>query len=283
MTVTVDASEVMQKYKLAFARLKSLQGFDHRKILRAEAGVIIKTWAGRTKVTTEEKAERRMRSGVAWSLGMQSAGKGNIYGVTVNDASRGGHLGMVWYRTPQKKFQNVGVIYSGGYFSQSNLHYKSEAWEGILEGVTAYTRLMLQRRPMVMKSLGLSRQSVLQIADSLGIDLLAVKGGGTLSAAGVAKARAAIASNGSSYQNGTGQEEGNAIKYHVDLINRLPYNTKIGMDAVLLGVISGRAGYILRSYEKGAFDSMKNTAKAFPEIIRVAGMDTASGDSEAVD
>ena len=280
MTVTVDASEVMLKYRLAFARLKALPGFDQKAILRAEAGVIIKTWAGRTKVTTEQKAERRMRSAVAWRLSMHKTSF-NPYGITVNDGSRRGTEGLIWFRTRNGKFQNVGAIYSGGFFSANNIHYKDSDWERILEGVTSYTRLMLERRPKVMASRALARQSVIQIADTLGIDLTSVEGGGSLSSAGIAKARAAIASNGSSYQNGTGQEEGDLIRYHVDLINRLPFNSKLGMDATLVGVVAGRAGYIQRSYERGAFDSMKRVAAAFPELIRVSGMDTPAATAAA--
>jgi hypothetical protein len=280
MQVTADSVEAILKYRVAFARLRDLTGFDQRAILRAEAGVIIKTWAGRTRVTTEEKAERRTRSSVAWRLAMQKTDR-NPYSITVNDGSRRGIEGLIWFRTRNGKFQNVGAIYSGGFFSANHLHYKDADWERILEGVTAYTRLMLERRPKVMASRGLARQSVVQIADTLGIDLTSVEGGGSLSAAGIAKARAAIASNGAHYQNGTGQEEGDAIKYHVDLINRLPYNSKLGMDSTLIGVVAGRAGYIQRSYEKGAFDSMKRVAAAFPELIRVSGMDVPAAPSSA--
>ncbi len=269
----------MLKYRLAFARMRSLPGFDQKAVLRAEAGVIIKTWAGRTIPTTEEKAERRMRSGVAWRLAMQKAN--NPYGVTVNDGSRTGIRGLAWFRTAKGKFQNVGAVYSGGFFSANHLHYKDADWERILEGVSAYSRLMLERRPMVMRSRGLARQSVIQIADTLGIDLSAVKGGGGISGAQITQARASLASNGGSYQNGTGQEEGDTIRYHVDLINRLPYNRKIGMDATLAGVVSGRAGYIERSYQKGAFDSMKRAAAAFPEVFRLTGMDVAAASDAA--
>jgi hypothetical protein len=249
-------------------------------VLRAEAGVILKTWAGRVKVSTEAKAERRMRSGIAWKMGIQSAGGSNPYGITVNDASRGGGLGMVWFRTKKNKWQTPGTIYSGGHFSQNHLHFKADDWARIEAGAVTYGKMLAERRPKVMASLGLSRQSVIQIAEDLGIDLMSVKGG-KLSAAGYAKGKAAMASNGAQYKNGSGFQGGNDVKCYIDLLNHLPYNRKIGMDSQLLSIVSSRAKYIEQSYQKGAFDSMKKTAAAFPNLFKVSGMDVSAPPAEA--
>jgi len=118
------------------------------------------------------------------------------------------------------------------------------------------------------RSVGLARQSVVQIADALGIDLLTVKGGGTLSDAGIAKARAALASNGQSYRNGIGLQGGNKVYDHVDLINTLPYGRKIGMDRTLLSVLNGQNKYFEKSYAKGAFDSQRKACAGYPNLFK---------------
>jgi hypothetical protein len=117
-------------------------------------------------------------------------------------------------------------------------------------------------------SIGLSRQSVVQIADALGIDLLRVQGGGTISGAAIASARASVATTGKTYRNGTGARGGDQVRAYVDLVNRLPYGRKIGMDRTLLGVLAGQNKYFERSYAKGAFDTQKAAIRAFPNLFK---------------
>lgn len=273
MKVTIDASEVLQQYRAGFRRLAALEGFDHKAILRAEAGVILKTWAGRTKVANAYTAELFARAKAAKrAFGANHINK-NPFGITVNTGRRDGFPGTVWFRTARKKFMTPGVISENGSIKQSHLHFKDDDWARIEAGMVTYANELKKALPAAVKSSGLARQSVIQIADDLGIDLGAVKGGGNLSATGIAKARAAIASNGHQYKNGSGSEGGDAVRCHVELINRLPYNQKAGMDSVLLSIIAGRAKYIERSYQKGAFDSMSRTVKAFPNIFRGTGLD----------
>ena len=52
----LDASEVMRQYSTALRRLSELTGFSQKQVLLSEAGVILKTWAGRTKVSTAMRA-----------------------------------------------------------------------------------------------------------------------------------------------------------------------------------------------------------------------------------
>jgi hypothetical protein len=117
------------------------------------------------------------------------------------------------------------------------------------------------------RSSGIAMQSIVQIADDLGIDLLAVRGGGKLSSTRLAMARAAIASNNRAYKNGSGAVGVENKKDYLDLINNLPYGTKIGMDRRLLSIISGRAKFFEQSYKHGAFDSIRNTTRAFPQLM----------------
>lgn len=279
MNAKLDASEVTAAYTAAFRRLRALTGFDTKAVLRAEAGSILKAWAATVKVKTEEMIERSARTSIGKRMGIISASKdgvGNPYGITVNTgAQKLDTRGNVWFRTRNKKFQLVGHITSGGSFITEHKHYRAQDWALIKSGAQQYASQLKVRLPMVKKSAGLGRQSVIQIADSLGIDLLQVEGG-RLSAAAISKARAAIASTGNNYQNGKGTQGGDDNSAYVELLNTLPYNTKAhttegkGMDNALLWVIRHRSEYIKKSYEKGAFDSMAKTMKAFPNVFKEA-------------
>ena len=274
MNAKLDASEVTAAYTAAFRRLRALTGFDTKAVLRAEAGSILKAWAATVKVKTEEMVERSARTSIGKRMGIISGGGNNPYGITVNTgAQKLDTRGNVWFRTRNKKFQLVGHITSGGSFITEHKHYRPQDWARIKSGSEQYASQLKVRLPMIKKSAGLGRQSVIQIADSLGIDLLQVEGG-RLSASAIAKARAAIASTGNNYVNGKGTQGGDDNSAYVELLNTLPFNTKAhttegkGMDTALLRVIAGRANFIKKSYEKGAFDSMAKTMKAFPNVFK---------------
>lgn len=272
MKVKLDATEVSARYSQAFRQLRRLTGFDHRTVLRAEAGVILKTWAGRTEVATDKQATIRARLRAARTIGVTTVG---AYEITINVGVRAGAIvGIVWYRSSRggtrgTRWQVAGYVSDDGVFKPSWIHFKAAAWADIKMGAEKYAALIAKMIPMGKRSTTLARQSVIQIADDLGINLSDVKGGGNISSAAIAKARAAIASTGTAYKNGIGTQGGDETKAFIDLSNRYPKNTKIGMDRTLAGILIGRAKAIEMAYEKGAFDSMKNTARAFPNLIRV--------------
>jgi hypothetical protein len=268
--VAVDASAAVAAWTKAFQRLRELPGFDHRKVLIAEAGSILKTWAGRTKVATKEQADfrARYRAGKA-AFGNVSGISGNPYRISVNTGARGGFPGEVWYRHRMSgKFQQAGVIDDSGRFTPAWIHWKSAAWQGIREGSERYGQELARALPFARKSIGLAQQSIVQIADDLGIDLAAVKGTG-ISAARVGVARGAVASTGKRFKNGTGLKSGDGSRFEVVFRNHLPFCVKSGMDRTLRGVIAGRAKFIETAYRKGAMDSARNAAKSFPNVIRV--------------
>lgn len=115
------------------------------------------------------------------------------------------------------------------------------------------------------QSAGLSRQSVIQIADQLGIDLARVPGMG-VSAAGIAKARSAVASNGKQYQNGYGVVSDSAKSFYLTLINRYPKGGAVGMDRTLQTVIRRRLKYFRQNLKTGALRSAESAAKAYPYL-----------------
>lgn len=268
MKVTLDATKVSAAYSDAFKRLRGMNGFSQKAILRAEMGSILKAWAGDTKVATADQIERRTRARVAYNLGMQKASD-NVARVTVNNGARGGFRGEMWHRTlKNKKWQQAGRVLANDNFVPANIHWRTFEWNQIQQAGADYVKQLRIRRAASQKASGLARQSVVQIADQLGIDLNDVAGGG-VSAAGIAKARAALASSGKFNQNGVGSQGGDETKGYVEGFTRLPYGSKIGMDRSLLGVLARRASFIQQAYKKGAFESIAREAKAFPNIFRV--------------
>lgn len=260
---------VLAATSATFRRLAQLTGFDHRTVLLGEAGVILKTWAGRTKVSTIGQAERRGRARALYSITYKGRASPVFGYLTVNSGVRGGIPGDMWYRTKRNKFQMAGIMnLKGGGFKWSNLHFPDVDWPHMQAAAQKATGEIKRRIPLARQSVGLSRQSVVQIADSLGIDLLRVQGGGNLSGAGIAKARAALASTGKAYRNGSGRFGGSEVRTYVDLINNLPYGRRLGMDRTLLGVLAGRAKFFERSYAKGAFNSQATAIRAYPNLFR---------------
>ena len=274
----MDNGKATSAYAEAFRRLARMSGFDHRTVLRAEAGSILKTWAGRTKVSTEAKADRRSRLHVVRSLGYtRGSDRGDV---TVNAGFRPAPFGRVSIRVRETGSRKDWILAMGPNFSApsgSAVFNKfgqspsptTQRWVGkILRAVDGVQTKLPKALEKGRRAMALSRQSVVQIADSLGIDLARVPGGG-LSSAGLAKARAAMATNGVVYRNGTSAQGGNDVFAYVDLITRLPYGVKIGMDRILAGVVVGRAKFIERAYAKGAFDNQKKILTAFPNLFRV--------------
>lgn len=281
MNVSLDPQPAVKAYVSAFNRFRDLPGFDQREVLLSEAGVIIKTWAGRTKVVSGRDLNTRARIRALRKLG---ASQGGFPGaVTINAGIRGPE-GWVWYQAGalqrgkgklganRGRFQLAGKMQENGRFVANWYHFTDKGWHDIQDTVIDAEIAINSELKKAEKSAGLARQSVIQIADDLGIDLNRVQGGGTLSGAGIAKARAAIASNGRAYKNGRGAQGGDDVRYYLELFTQLPYGGKLGMDQTLVGILKGRAKYIETSYAKGAFDSIQRVGRAFPNLVTTSGL-----------
>lgn len=271
MQAKLNLEAVSGAYRQAFRQLATLSGFDQTTVLKAESGSILKAWAGRTKVATQARVDVRERLKVTrmWFVsGYSTRGSRKAdHEITVNAGLRGPAGRMFILKKDGHGFRRT---HDSG-FRPLHQHYKDSQWREINEVAQGVAADWRRKLPIARRSVGLARQSVVQIADSLGIDLIKVPGQG-VSAAGIAKARAAMASNGRTYRNGHSVIGGTEAKPYIDLINSLPYATapKLAMDRALAGVIAGRTKYFQKSYEKGAFNSFEKTAKAFPNLIRVA-------------
>lgn len=283
-TLNVPASEIA-KLSRAFHAIARNAHMAGEAVLRGEAGIILKACAGRTKVSTVAKADRRSARRVLGKQGLDLTGaSGTKPGdITVNAGARG-PFGRVWVRSPERRtvgrqgptasprptgkpFRLAGQINSTNFgFKPTHYHWKRGVWIDIMEAATDVAYQMRKAIPAGRKAIGLARQSWVQIADSLGINLETVRGGGTLSAAGLAKARAAIAANGRRYTNGLSRHERGA-RATITLINRYPRGRSMGMDATLAGVMLGRVRYFEQNVRRGVFASIADTARAYPYIV----------------
>lgn len=283
MKITLDAREVMAGYQRAFLRMYDLPGFSAVKVLKAEAAVMLKTWCARTKVVTKADLETRARIRALRRLG---ATQGGYPGAVTINAGIKGVEGIVWLQTGELRrgkaalagnrgrFQQVGRMSSDGRLVSNWYHFTDKAWHDIMD-TTIDAEIAIKKEMQVgARSAGLARQSIIQAADALGIDLGKVKGGGNLSAAAVAKARAAMASSGRAYMNGSGSSSDDGARAVVEFTNSLPYNVKAGMDSTIQGIVIGRTKFIEKSYEKGAFDSLRGVMRAFPEYFRQNSLET---------
>lgn len=261
-----DTSRAANAYRDAFGQLAALPGFSQKAVLRAEAGVILKTWAGRAPLANQQKSDRTSRLQLLSKFHLTRAGNSNV---TINAGVRG-PVGLIWNRGASGKFRLAGKIAPDASFVRwNNYHFRDDEWNAILQAGTTYADNIGGYLSRGRRSAGLACQSIVQIANQLGIDLGAVAGG-NLSSTKLARAQSALASNGRAYQNGSGFEGGDETSGYIDLINSLPYGRKIGLDRILAGVLAGRAGYIRRSYAAGAFSSMSQVAAAFPNLLRVS-------------
>lgn len=260
--LTLPASE-LAKFTQSMHVIAQASGVAAEEVLKNEAGVILKQWAGRTKVATEKKALIRARTRAATGAGVSKHGS-VYYGTTINTGRKGGTPGVIWFRTRRKKYQQAGMVRDDGSYKFSWLHYAKEGWEDIKYKTELYAKALAIQMKYAKKTIGLGRQSVVQIADRLGINLNKVRGGGNLSARGIQKARDALASNGYRYSNGSGAEYKQGSRYFIELLNNYPRNQKIGMDATLAGVIAGRVKYFENNMERGVFLAQAKTAAAYP-------------------
>ncbi len=240
---------------------------------RAEAGVILKTWAGRTKVATAEKTDRRSRLRAVRQLGYTGATSGTV--ITINAGIKAPY-GRVFLRTKSGKWRRT---HDAGFNKVSGIrgqgtgdHYRATTWGMLTAAISETASTVARLLPQGRKTIGLARQSVIQIADDLGIRLESVKGGGNLSGAGLAKARSALASNGNHYRNGVGTIFDTSKSFYLTLINRYPKLGPLFMDRTLQGVIGGRIKYFQKNLEEGVFLSATRAAKAYPylEVLRTS-------------
>lgn len=272
----VAAAEIppseLDKLPTALRAIAGAAGAKALDVLRGEAGVILKACAGATKVADAPRADKR--SQLRFLRDLELTGKNTFLGVTVNAGVRKGAVfgrtflrtsGGHWRRTHDSLGVGVLGVPSSGRKKRGD-HYSDPEWLLVRSAADAVRNGIGAAREAGRKTIGLARQSWVQIADTLGIRLEDVRGGGTLSAAGIAKARRAIAYNGQQYQNGLGTQSQTAYTTIITLLNRYPRGEALGMDSTLRSVLFGRVRYFEKNLELGVFNSIWKTARAYPYL-----------------
>ena len=251
-------------YSKALAHMAKLSGLDTRKIVLAEAGVILKTCAARTKVATASKLRDGARLSTLRGMELTKPKQIGEYEFTVN-AGKKAPYGRVWTR---KNTSNKWQMVFGNDFSRVPRHFAEQAWR------TA-NFLAKQSKVAVRKGIdtakqraGLARGSWVLIADSLGISLENVRGGQNIAASAIQKARRARARGNKQINNGRSREEAKAKSYFVTLINGLPYGRRIGLDRMLTIVMANRVKFFANAVKAGYRGSLAETAKLFPGWVQ---------------
>ena len=249
-----------RKFMEAMTALQRNLGASMKTVIRTETGSILKQVAGDTKVSTQAKADTRSRTKVTRELGYSGRGRSRgEHPVTVNSGMKG-EVGRVFV------LKKDGTGYRRTHsknFDPLHQHYKTKQWYDIRDAISDVKAGWSLAVPLGRAAIGLARQSWVQIADSIGIKLETVPGGG-ISAAGLAKARAAIASDGRAYQNGQGAQFQTNKSYFVELVNRLPYGRKAKLDRALVRRINGRAAFFAKNVKLGVFNSVSKILAAYP-------------------
>ncbi|HYD85636.1 MAG TPA: hypothetical protein VEA63_16325 [Opitutus sp.] len=263
----LNADEVAAQLSQSIVTLAKLTGFSERTVTLAECGAILKACVGKTKVAAPGEIRSRVRTKVFRHVGVTSGQQS----VTINTGARGTY-GRVWsyVKNPanprpasRRDWLLVGQLSDDGQrFTPAK--YRVRRWSDVIDLTQEVARELKKAVPPALASAGLARQSWVQIADDLGIILEDIPGG-SVSAAAIAKARKAIASNGRTYTNGIGTmayEENKS--FLAKLVNQLPYNTRAKLDLTLASVMAGRARYFAENVNRQVLASHAATVRAYP-------------------
>lgn len=266
MKVEFDAS----KFNAFITEMTRAIPASRREVIRAETGSILKAWVLRTKVAKARHLKFRgtkaaVRLGRRFVYGGSGKGSELKPGEAWFTMGRGSTpVGRVWLRNKNSP-RSFFLLRGPGAPKQVLLTKKRGGRSSLLYRVTR--GVMPAEKKAALGSAGISRQSIVQIGDALGIRIEAVPGGRNATAA-VAKARRAIASDGRVYPNGVGSEVQGEHTFFTKLVNSTPWgrNPRIQMDVTLALVMKGRMNYFRRNVAAGVFGDIKKIAEAYPGI-----------------
>lgn len=260
MTPTIDMTKAQAAFAAGVNYAARLTGFSPKKIVKAEAGSILKAAAAETDVADVAKVTKGARLRALRALGMTGAKAGAP--VTV-DAGIRGPLGRVFIA----KKGGSGAGYRRTHdadFAPLNQHYPDAVWNDLKAAVAAADNKTTSAAQRAPESVALARGSWVRIADHAGIDLADVPGG-RISASALAKARAAKAFRGAEVNNGTSVTLDEKGKFGLTMINRYPGGSspKLQFGRLLAFKVAGRAKFLAMACKKGFDGSLEQTTKLF--------------------
>jgi hypothetical protein len=264
MTFEMDTS----KFNFVLRELERKGVATMPQLVRAEAGVVLKTCLVRTKIPNLSKVDQTSRS-IAQGVANRMPGMGRRpapgEGYLTNGLRDPNKAGRVWLRSWRASSGNKFILVygNGGAPTQNVIGRRT------MRKLTAARDVFASNLPDQLakgrKTIGLAKQSWLQSAQDLGINLVLVKGGGRLSARDLSMAQNASGRT-RAYKNGTGRAGGDGVKFTNTIINTLPYARQAKLDRILQSVLTGRVKQFNQLVAKGYIDNMQAVAKAYPNL-----------------
>ena len=259
MPFEFDTSEVSRMIR-DLATLAG-HGSNTRQALDVSAGKILDTAIRFTPMSKDADLIERVDFGVQRDFARYDAVGG---GVLTTNIGRRGQLpsGTQWLReTSARTGQPAFFIMRGG-----NPRRWSNARWGRYQATAAQreqdlTQSLAIRRKQALGSVGLTPQSWSQVADDLGIPLYAPKLG---------RIRAAVASNGQTYKNGTGTRLETADGYTLTIENRMPGLIRNGGAEILQRAIDIRLAGFENDMKHGVFADLDLMARRYKGLTITA-------------
>lgn len=256
MKIKFDMSGAQVNFAGAIDRMGKLTGIDRKKIVFAEAGSVLKkSFAETPKAPSQATLTLGARLRALRALKLTGGGP-----VSITAGLKGATYGRVFLR--KKNGDGYRRTHDGN-FHPLNQHYSDKDWALLRAAINDAKIVIRKVTPEVKASAGLARQSWVLIADSLGIQLESVPGGGASSGA-ISSARSARARGNKQARNGTSRIDQDAQKFLVTLINRLPYGNRLNFQNILTAAVAGRAKYMQTALAKGFLASAEDVARLFP-------------------
>jgi hypothetical protein len=270
--MTFDPSEI-DKLPVAFRTIAKVARVSGETVLDGMAGVILKACAGDTAVATQAKSKIRAQTQLIRDLGLTGGKKSGAFDIVTINAGAKAEFGRVflrtttghWRRSHDANFIPVPGMPSPGRKKPGD-HYSDYQWLVLKSALQAVRAQVGAARSAGLKTIGMARQSWIQIADALGIRLETVRGGGRLSASAITKARGAMSYRGRKFINGLATRERKQSGALLTLINRYPggRNQGLGFDRLINRHLIGQVRYFEKNLELGVFNSIAKTARAYP-------------------
>lgn len=251
------APSELRKFTEAGVALSKAASISFEQWADGEAEQILGGWVSLIDASTMDAAERRARTNVLNKLGLTRGAE------TINSGARGPE-GRVWIRSRKGRWQLAGVVsHNAGPFVPSKRRMQDGDWNAAKDSVNEFQG-KVGVIAMAKRTIGLARQSVVQIADVLGYAIERAARG--LSASDISQARGAVASDGNTYQNGTGVRTRSGSYFSVELINRYPLIQQAKVDRALAETIASRTTLMQQAAAVKLGRGMRDAAGAFPYL-----------------
>ncbi len=252
------APSELRKFTEAGNAIASAAGVTLEQWAEAESAQILSGWAALVSAQTVPQAEVRARTKVLRDAGLT---KGEV---TINSGLRGPE-GRLYIRAKNGRYMFAGTVAhnAGAFTPNPKRHFSNHQWEEGQTGVISY-QSDAAIIAMAKRTIGLARQSIIQIGDMLGIALERIAGG--LPGADISRARSAVAGDGQTYQNGFGVRQKSAGAFSIELINRYPNLHQAKIDSALSQVVSSRAELMAETLNGRLGTAAQRVAAAFPYL-----------------